>query len=73
MTVATGTGSTKACVLETEYFDDFSSADFDFEGALGYLNWNFTLFVSHVILLHADSVNTGNLIVYLHWGLEFPT
>ena len=73
MTVATGTGSTNPLVLKTEYFDDLSSADFDFEGVLGYLNWNFTLFVNHVTLLHADYVNNGNLLVYLHWDFELPT
>ena len=42
-------------------------------GAFAYLDWSYVFSEIHGTLMHADCVNFGNSIAYLHWDFEIPT
>ena len=71
MTAGTGTGWPRSRGVQTEYFrhpDNFNLQ----RGAFAYLDWSYVFSEIRVTLLHADCVNFGNSIAYLHLGLRDP-
>ena len=63
-TAGTGTGWPRFRDALAEYFKNSDSVNF--QGAFAYLDWSYVFSGTYVILVHADYVNFGNSIAYLH-------